>query len=86
MGCSQEMGRKKQKEIWNGFGCPRAFLIRKATKGTKLWWFSLCCSTDMDCTCSRIRRYHNLQHGIAIGNSEPSSLNSLTCVTTPLRR
>jgi hypothetical protein len=38
MGCGQEMERKKEKEMfWNDVGCPRAFLIRKATMGTRFW-------------------------------------------------
>jgi hypothetical protein len=45
------MERKKEKGIfWNDVGCPRAFLIRKATMGTKFWWFSRC--TDIDCISS----------------------------------
>ena len=71
MGGGQEMGRKKEKGIWNGFGCPRAFLIRKATKGTK-WLFSRC--TDMDCTCSLIRDIITYRTCTAIGNSEPWNL------------
>ena len=74
MGCSQEMGRNQEKGIWNGFGCPRAFLIRKATKGTKFWWFSRCCSTDMDCTFSSMRDIVIYSTCTAIGKSEPWNL------------
>jgi hypothetical protein len=60
---SQEMRRNQEKGIFgNDVGCPRAFLIRKATMGTKFWWFSRCCSTDMDCTFSNLQHmYRNWQ-------------------------
>jgi hypothetical protein len=68
--CGQEMRREKEKGNWNGVGCPRAFLMRKATMGTKDWWFSRC--TDMVCTCSRIIDTLTYSTCPALGNSQPS--------------
>lgn len=51
MGCGQGMERKNEKEMfWDDVGCPRAFLIRKATMGTQFWQFSY--RTVIDCGSS----------------------------------